>query len=178
VADEAKNANAEGADKKGKSNIILIVVIAVVALLLIVGALVAFMMLSDSPKEATSVESGAVPVEKKVSNSAKKSGYLTVGPMYPMDQFIVNLLSQNVKRYVKLMLNLELEHEQMVPELDSKKAVVRDIVITILSSKTIEEVSTLKGKERLKEEILKKLNEEVIVDGSIKNIFFTEFVIQ
>jgi len=54
---------------------------------------------------------------------------------------------------------------------------LRDIVIGIMSSKTVEEISTTRGKDKLKGELMTGLN-EVLVDGYIKNLFFTDFVIQ
>jgi flagellar FliL protein len=61
--------------------------------------------------------------------------------------------------------------------MDKKKSLIRDIVIRSLSSKTFEEVSTIKGKDRLKDEIVTKIN-DILADGQIRNIFFTDFVVQ
>ena len=98
--------------------------------------------------------------------------------MYPLDQFIINLLaSGGGKRYLKTSIALELSIAEMQMELDNKRNVLRDTVITILSSKTFEEVQTAKGKQKLKEELMERLN-EFLVDGRIMNIFFTEFVVQ
>lgn len=54
---------------------------------------------------------------------------------------------------------------------------MKDIIIDILSSKSIEEIVTTKGKERIKDEILQRVN-QILADGVIKNVFFTEFVVQ
>ena len=72
---------------------------------------------------------------------------------------------------------MEQSDEKLTPELDKKKALIRDIVIRTLSAKTYEEVSTAKGKDRLKDEIVGKIN-EVLSDGYVKNIYFTDFVVQ
>ena len=95
-----------------------------------------------------------------------------------MDQFIVNLLSESGSRFLKTKIDLELsEGETITPEIDKKKSLIRDIIIRSLSAKTFEEVSTVKGKDRLKDEIVERIN-EVLVDGFIKNIYFTDFVVQ
>ena len=100
------------------------------------------------------------------------------GPMYPLDQFIVNLMtSGGGKRYLKTSIALELSIVEMQTELDTKRDILRDVIISILSSKTFEEVQTAKGKQKLKEEIMERLN-EFLVDGRIANMFFTEFVVQ
>jgi len=57
------------------------------------------------------------------------------------------------------------------------KPMIRDMIIRILSSKTVPEISTAKGKEKLKEEIKKNLNAR-LATGEIRNVYFTAFVIQ
>lgn len=97
--------------------------------------------------------------------------------MYPLDIFTVNLLSESGRRYLKVEMNLELEGEELSPELEQKKPVFRDIIIRILSSKSLEEISTSKGKEKLKEQIVSELNTR-LKDGKVKNVYFTDFVVQ
>jgi flagellar protein FliL len=74
-------------------------------------------------------------------------------------------------------MNMEMEGKELSPELEEKKAVFRDIIIRQLSSKSLEEISTVKGKEKLKEEIVSEINPR-LKDGKIKNIYFTDFVVQ
>ena len=100
-----------------------------------------------------------------------------VGLMYPLDAFTVNLLSESGRRYLKVEMNLEIDGEELSPELDTKKPVFRDIIIRILSSKSLEEISTIKGKEKLKEQIVNDLNTR-LKDGKVKNVYFTDFVVQ
>jgi len=141
---------------------------------LIVGGVVAYLMLSGDDEENPETVKQE-KVEKK--KSRKKVDDLTVGPMYPLDKFTVNLLSQNGSRYLVAKIDLEQENEEMTPELDAKVSLIRDIIISILSSKTVEEISTPKGKEKLKEEIINQIN-KYLEDGEIKRIYFTNFVIQ
>jgi flagellar FliL protein len=121
------------------------------------------------------VQKQAVPA--KSTTSVRKTDYTQIGPMYPMDQFIVNLFSENGGRYLKSAINLELSSEELSAEMDTKKPLIRDIVIKALSAKTYEEISTIRGKENLKDEVVTKIN-QVLTDGQINNIFFTDFVIQ
>lgn len=77
----------------------------------------------------------------------------------------------------KVTLDIELDNGKLAAEMDMKRSLVRDIIIRTLSAKTYEEISTLKGKDRLKDEMVSKLN-EVLADGRVRNIFFTDFVVQ
>ncbi|MBE0492263.1 MAG: flagellar basal body-associated protein FliL [Sulfurospirillum sp.] len=161
--------------KKKGGNLILILIVVLLVLLLVGGGLAAFFLLgSDEPQVANQPARATTSTQKTTKRS---SDYLTIGPMYPMSEFIVNLLSESGGRYLKVALDIELGDAKLAPEMDKKKSLIRDIIIRSLSSKTFEEVSTMKGKERLKDEIVSKIN-EILADGAIKNIFFTDFVVQ
>ena len=97
--------------------------------------------------------------------------------MYPLDTFTVNLKSDAGRRYLKVTMSLELEGEELSLELDAKAPVLRDRIIRILTSKTLEEISSKKGKQKVSTQIMDTLN-AMISDGLIKGIYFTEFVIQ
>lgn len=55
--------------------------------------------------------------------------------------------------------------------------IIRDVLIAILSSKTMEELSSIDGKARLRDEILAKVNQAVAPD-SIYNVYFVDYVLQ
>jgi flagellar FliL protein len=74
-------------------------------------------------------------------------------------------------------MSLELEGKELSIELDNKSPVIRDRVIRILTSKSLEEISSKKGKQKVSEQIMDTLN-AMISDGRIKGIYFTEFVVQ
>ncbi|MFZ2890354.1 flagellar basal body-associated protein FliL [Sulfuricurvum sp.] len=179
----------EGGEKK-KSNLLLIIIIVVLVLVLIIGGVVATLMLGNNDAEAdaghgakTETAADAHEVKADAANEehadeGHDGGASTeVGLMYPLDIFTVNLLSESGRRYLKVEMNLELEGEELSPELDTKKPVFRDIIIRILSSKSLEEISTIKGKEKLKEQIVSELNTR-LKDGKVKNVYFTDFVVQ
>lgn len=163
-------------EKKPKGNMLLIVVVALLVLLLVGGGAAAFFLLGGSDEEAMpQSQTKSASADKK--KTRKSTDSLVIGPMYPMAQFVVNLLSESGNRFLKVALDLELNDAKLQPEMDHKKSMIRDIVIRTFSSKTFEEISTLKGKDKLKEEVLDKINEN-LSDGYVKNIYFTDFVVQ
>ena len=162
--------------KKPGGSMVLIIIIALLVLLLVGGGAAAFLLLS-SDDQASSQPMQSQQMQKSSGSTKRSTNLLTIGPMYPMNQYIVNLLSESGSRYLKVTLDVELSGEELAPEMDRKKSLVRDIIIRTLSAKTFEEVSTLKGKDRLKDEIVSKIN-EVLSDGQVRNIFFTDFVVQ
>ena len=173
---------AEETQSKKSSSLVLIIIIVILILLLVVGGLLAFLLMSGND-DATQAQTAQAQTEQVQSAAPKSTAgkrsndYINMGPVYPLDQFIVNLLSESGSRYLKTKVDLELSAETLTPEIDKKKPLIRDIIVSTLSSKTYEEVSTQKGKNRLKDEIVDRLN-EVLADGHIKNIYFTDFVVQ
>lgn len=187
MAEEAKEKES-GKEKKGGS-LVLIIVIVVLILIILVGAVVAILMMGGEDESATAPQAPQQQQERSVEtpgtqerlpseSSTRRNVTLSeIGPMFPLDTFTVNLLSESGRRYLKVQMNLELSGEELGVELDTKKAVIRDIIIRLLSSKALEEISTAKGKEKLKDQIVTELNMR-LKDGSINNVFFTEFVVQ
>lgn len=171
--------NTEEKKKKGGSLVIIIVIVLFVLLIGIMG-LIAWLIGSSSSDEGAVQEA---PKEAAKTNTSKTqapsqrgSDYANIGPMYPLDPFTLNLLSDSGSRYVKCTVELEQNGELLQPELDKKVAIIRDIIIRTLTAKTFEEISTAKGKERLKDELVGKIN-EILTDGFIKNVYFTDFVV-
>lgn len=173
--------------KKGGNSLVLIIVAVLLVILLLVGGLIVVLLASggdsgeQDPAIATAqtqeVAQQAVAKPGATAPKERSNDFFNVGPMYPLDQFLVNLLSETGSRYLKMTINIELSAETLTPEIDQKKPLLRDIVIRILTSKTYEDISTAKGKERLKDEIAAKIN-ETLRDGYIKNVFFTDFIVQ
>jgi len=179
MADEPENPEEEKKEEGKKSNMMLIIVAGFLVLLLVIGGIIAF-ILSGGEEERPQINSQTStsnPDDSQQTKTYRRKSSLTVGPMLEMDTFIVNLLSENGRRYLKVKVNLELEDEELQEEIATKIPVLRDIIIRIASSKTLEEISTEKGKEKFKDQIVSEINYN-LKDGKINNVFFTDFVIQ
>ncbi len=173
----AEETEEEVVEKKSGGNMVLILIVVLLIVLLVGGGLAAFFLMGSNDEAMSQPQQNtkSAPTKRKVGK--RSSDYLTIGPMYPMSQFVVNLLSEGGSKYLKVSLDIELSSQELSAEMDMKKALIRDIIIRTLSSKTFEEVSTIKGKDRLKDEIVNSIN-EVLADGQVNNIFFTDFVVQ
>lgn len=111
------------------------------------------------------------PAEEQVQRD------VSIGPMFKLDPFVVNLNEPRGNRYLKTTIQLEMENEGLQSELERRKAQMRDIILALLTSKSTQELQALEGKFRLREELLSRLN-ALMVNGKIKRVYFTEFVIQ
>ncbi|MFH0926655.1 MAG: flagellar basal body-associated FliL family protein [bacterium] len=154
---------------KGKSSTKLIIIVIVVLALSGGGYLLLTKQLSK--KGATE---DSEKTDQKQPTSTQEG---VLGPTYPMNTFIVNVSGPSGSRFLKVNMEFELENGELNKELDSRKSQIRDTLIDLLSSKTVSEVSSSQGKKGLRREILYKLN-SFLITGKIKNVFFTEFVMQ
>jgi len=185
MAEEETTEEESAPKEKKSSNMLMIIIIVVLILIIIIGAVVAVLLMSGDD-EAVDATAAPQVKEKTISKQSKRttSSVLDdtrkldeIGTLYPLDTFTVNLKSDSGRRYLKVTMSLELEGEELSMELDAKAAVLRDRIIRILSSKTLEEISSKKGKQKVSQQIMDTLN-SMLSDGKIKGIYFTEFVIQ
>ncbi len=100
-----------------------------------------------------------------------------IGKIVSLDSFVVNISDRERDRYLKLKTELELSMPELSDELDQRMPQIRDLIISLLGSKSFEEVRTIEGKNFLREEILLRIN-SLLVSGKVKRVFFTEFVVQ
>lgn len=100
-----------------------------------------------------------------------------IGPIQPLDTFIVNLADEGGARYLRTTMKLELADDQSVDFLQKRLPLIRDSILMILPTKRYEDISSVEGKKTLRDELIAKLN-VIMVPGSVSNIYFTEFVVQ
>jgi flagellar FliL protein len=154
--------------KKGKGGLIIIIL---VLLLLAGGGAAFYFLVLHKPPAEESVLDPELPV-----TAAKPQA--EPGPIVPYSSFLVNLADAGGKRYLKFSLSIELsKHKNFQQEVEHKDAKIKDIIISIISSKTFEEINSPQGKIALKQEILRRLN-TVMTGGKVEDVFFTEFVVQ
>ncbi len=122
-------------------------------------------------------KSGLIPFGSDKSNIDKTTDNQELGPIFSMDTFIVNLVGGRGKNYLKAKIDLELDSEKTTSEMNKRLPQIRDAILTLLSSKSNEDINTLEGKYQLRAEIISSLN-QYLKTGKIKNVYFTDFIIQ
>ncbi len=165
--DEPKDeAQAKPQGKKTKT--LILIAVAVVAG---VGLSVGVTLFVLSRQGVASAETAAA---KKPAPAEKKAPPV----IYPMDPFIVNIRDGQDIRYMKVKVELETSGGQEVKaEIDPYLAPIRDAVLTRLSGKTLPDLQDVQGKNRLREEILAATG-RILPPGKIKQVYFTDFVVQ
>ncbi|WRE90730.1 flagellar basal body-associated protein FliL [Helicobacter pylori] len=182
MAEEQEN-TAQQPPKKSKA-LLFVIIGSVLVMLLLVGVIIMLLMgnkeesKENASKNTQEVQANPMANKNQEAKESNIQQYLVLGPLYAIDApFAVNLVSQNGRRYLKASISLELSNEKLLNEVKVKDTAIKDTIIEILSSKSVEEVVTNKGKNKLKDEIKSHLN-SFLIDGFIKNVFFTDFIIQ
>jgi len=154
------------------SNKILIILIGVF-LLVVVAMGGGFFMMWNKMSSMNVAKNEKVESESEVEEEVSKE----MGPTKKLETFIVNLADQGGTRYLRISMDLELETKEATQVVDKRLPKIRDAILTILPTKKYEDIGTVEGKIALRNEMLTKLN-ELMEPEKIKNIYFTEFVVQ
>jgi flagellar FliL protein len=174
---------------KSKSNVALLAVVGAVLLALVgAGGFFAASTLGGKNKAKGAKEEPAKEESAKESKGGeggeggaggrgeegKKEGPSNI---VPLDPIIVNLIGDDGRRLMKLTMQLAMATTAGATEAQGKMPQIKDSVITLLSSRTAEELLTPDGKARLKEQVMTRVN-SLLTGGAVKNVFFVEFIIQ
>jgi flagellar FliL protein len=146
-------------EKKGGRKILFLIPI-LLLVLAVAGGGVYFFLLNKPKKEG----------EEKINPSH-------VGVMVDLGVFTVNLADKGTDAYARVAITLELSNEKVKQEVDKRMPIIKDAIIDVISSKTSDFVRTPEGREALRLELIRRLN-IILVEGGVRNIYFTEFVVQ
>jgi len=157
--EEIKNSEEEQAPKKSKLKFIII---AVVVILVGAGGIYGYSKFNQGKEE---------------KSDTRKTEKVSI--VCPLNSFVVNLLDkQGVgKRYLKVTMQLEVAKEEDKLIVENHNPQIRDTVLLLLSSQSLKEINSMEGKLELKQALLSRMN-QILGDGIVRRIYFTEFVVQ
>jgi flagellar FliL protein len=167
----------------GSNKKLFIIIGAAVAVAVILGVVV-FMLVGKGDKKEKGKEEAKV--EGKAETKAEAGGHggeaggkegAAASNIYPLEPFIVNIYDGQELRYLKVKIEMEMAGAGVKPEIDARLAPIRDSVLVLLSSKTLQDIQDVQGKNQLKEEIMGAINKN-ITPGKIAKVYFTDFVVQ
>lgn len=108
----------------------------------------------------------------------EKSKMEQVKATLALEPFIVNLADRDESRFVKGTFQLGLAEELSGKEKSTVAiAAMRDSIISLLSSKTSEQILTPQGKDKLRQEIRARVN-AVSPQMKVLEVFIVDFVVQ
>jgi flagellar FliL protein len=95
----------------------------------------------------------------------------------PLQPFVVNLSGDNGRRYLRVVIQLQVKGSKGKDDIERNIGKIRDRLLFLLSGKTFEDISAVQGKYQLQQEIVQSINEAlgtIVVDKA----YFTEFIVQ
>ena len=148
---------------------------------------------SADPQASEATEGLAQPATSQESAPAVYPG-VGQGIMYEVGSRVINLLDPVGRRYLKINIVLEflppdyryyqldeeertLEREKLIAEIGERKPVIDDMLTSLLTSRSYEDIYTLQGKSQLRADVQERLN-QVLQEPRIVAVYFTEFLVQ
>ncbi len=100
-----------------------------------------------------------------------------VRQVYVVSDLIVNPAGTNGTRFLLTTIGIEVDSQQARMELEKKDIQVRDALISILTSKGLDQLVRVEQREALRGEIASKIG-EILRSGKPKSVYFGKFIIQ
>ncbi|MCL6471310.1 MAG: flagellar basal body-associated FliL family protein [Firmicutes bacterium] len=121
----------------------------------------------------TKVAQGNAATKKEEEQAKKKE----LGKFITLDPFTVNLVGGQNYLQTAIAFEIDSKNTELENELKERKPQINDKIITILSSKSMDDISDTAGREKLKIEI-KKAVDSLLGYGKIERVYFTTFIMQ
>jgi len=149
-------------------------------MLVLAGAVVALWYLGvgpfkgGAPKHAAAT--AAVEDEGKAGEAEPEKGGKT-NNILALEPFIANLADDGGRRYLKATFQIDFGKSEVPPAMQARLPQVRDLLLTLFTSKTFDDIRSPEGKQQLREEIIARVN-QVLDRDLAKAVYFTEFIVQ
>ncbi len=121
---------------------------------------------------------GTIGVQKYLlkapdQSTATASVQKKAGVLLPIGEFTVNLQGG---AFLKTTITVEVTDVKAEEHLKEKDAFLKDRVNSVLSNKSLADVQTMDKREKLREELISKLNE--VAENKVTDVLFVSFVYQ
>ena len=169
VEEPGEEKDGDGGTKGSKT--VLIIIIAVFVLFMAMAGAGFYILWQKMPASAAkSVKAGETVTGKEKPLDA-------IAPIHSLNPFVVNLAGYGGKRFLRVKMSLELRDQTTAEQVKKQLPRIRDKILTILSTKKFQDISTVKGKTDLRAEITATID-TLFSKGAVTNVYFTEFVIE
>ncbi|HEX6881151.1 MAG TPA: flagellar basal body-associated FliL family protein [Terriglobales bacterium] len=97
-----------------------------------------------------------------------------------LETFVVNLADEDQRTFLRIGIDLGVESEgKKSKEGEAERPIspIRDVILGVLMSTRSDDLATVEGKQKLKEELLHRLNQH-LPELKVHEIYFTEYILQ
>ncbi len=103
-----------------------------------------------------------------------------IGPQegnYMLEELIVNPSGSNGQRFLVVEISLELHDMNHIELIEERKQRIRHNMLEVLSSRTVNQLTQLSEREKMRSE-LAEITNEAIGKRSVRNLYYTRYVMQ
>ena len=181
---KAEEKKEEGGGKKKKPLPLIIGIVVLVVALFVGKTVMAGGKKDDKDKGKKSKSSKSHKHDEEESDGKKSKKHkdeeeVKVGHSLQLDEFLVNLNGSG-DHYLKASLALGLKEGMTEEKAKEIVPMARDIIISALTEKSMKDLSSGEGRDKLKEDLLEKINEEAGEEAAepVVKIYITAFATQ
>ena len=169
-SEETTSSKADTSKKSGPKLPPILVYLIIAVVMLAAGYLIGNKMAGGG-----SPEKAALAAHNESSEAHQTTG--APGEIVMMEDVIVNPSGTGGTRFLSVSIGFEAASKETAELIRSREAVIKDALITILGSKTIEQLSDPKEREITRFQI-KKRTEQLLGSEDLTAVYFTDFILQ
>lgn len=117
-------------------------------------------------------DSAAASNDSESSDTESKDQFI-----YVVKDMIINPAGTNGQRYLLTTIAFNMSSEDAVKSLEKKEMAVRDLLNSVLTSKTMEQLVDVTKREGLREEIAVRTR-ELVDRGKLRDVYFSKYIVQ
>ncbi len=114
---------------------------------------------------------------KDSQESEETEKRMDIGPTISIGDFTVNLTTNGSMRFIRTGVVLEVNERAVISEIERRLPQIRDRTISLLRSRSVEDLNNANNFEILRAEIITSIN-ELLISGQIVSVYFIDLVIQ
>ncbi len=120
---------------------------------------------------------GAQAPDETAAHAHEHEAPEEMGPLVEFESIVVNLRDSGTDHYLKLTAQVELASEDAAPLAEAHMTPFRDAVLMYLTSLTLSDVQGPDGARAVREHMI-ELATETMGEGTVRHIYFTEYLVQ
>jgi flagellar FliL protein len=122
-------------------------------------------------------EAAAGKGEAKGGKEGKAGESGSEPPVHLLENMVMNPAGSHGSRFLLMSVGLQLKDATAGESIKTREAEIRDLVLRVLGSKSVEELVEISNRESYKKELRTALD-SLVGAGKVRAVFFPQFVIQ
>jgi flagellar protein FliL len=99
------------------------------------------------------------------------------GVIYQVDNLVLNPAGSGGLRFLLVSVAFDLPDDKVEAEARTREPEIRDVLLSVLGSRSVEELADIAGRDSLRTEIRGAVG-RILPRGSVRRVYFPQFVIQ